>query len=206
MHFSDPPTVATPARSRPVFAAAMTAPLVAAALLLAACSPQYDWRTIQSSEGGYAAMYPGKPTAAARDVTLAGKRLPMTMQATRVDDTLFAVGVVTLPSADPALREQALVSMQAGLASNLGGGPEQTARVRQVTVQSAATPPVPLAGVELHVAGVSGQDGKARRLTARLIGSGNRLYQAVVVEAGPAASDDGQAEQVEQFLTGFHPY
>ncbi|NUT15693.1 MAG: hypothetical protein HOQ33_14475, partial [Cupriavidus sp.] len=90
------------------------------ALALCACSPRYDWRTIQSGEGGYAALYPGKPTSAARDVTIAGRKLPMTMEAARVDDTLFAVGVVTLPADDEALRREALASMQAGLLANLG--------------------------------------------------------------------------------------
>ena len=70
---------------------------------LAGCSPRYDWRTILSDEGQYAALYPGKPTSAARDVAIAGRKLPMTMEASRIDDTLFAVGVVTLPADDAAL-------------------------------------------------------------------------------------------------------
>ncbi|MGT2430995.1 hypothetical protein ACU4HD_24220 [Cupriavidus basilensis] len=83
--------------------------------MLIACSPRYDWRTIQSNEGAYAALYPGKPSGAAREVAIAGRKLPMTMDAARIDETLFAVGVVTLPADDAALRQAALESMQAGL-------------------------------------------------------------------------------------------
>jgi hypothetical protein len=61
-------------------------------------------------------------------------------------------------------------------------------------------------GVELQVSGVSPQDQSPRRLTARLVAVGTRAYQAVVLESGDAARDQRQAEQVEQFLTGFHPY
>lgn len=179
---------------------------LAAVAALTACSPRYDWRTIQSAEGGYAALYPGKPTGAARDVAIAGRKLPMTMEAARVDDTLFAVGVVTLPADDAALRREALQAMQAGLIANLGAHPTEPARTRSVRVMSAASPPAALDGVELQVSGVSPQDKSPRRLTARLVASGVRVYQAVVLEAGDAARDQRQAEQVEQFLAGFHPY
>ena len=174
------------------------------ALALCACSPRYDWRTIQSGEGGYAALYPGKPTSAARDVTIAGRKLPMTMEAARIDDTLFAVGVVTLPADDEALRREALAAMQAGLLANLGtlsGEP----RTRPVTIMTADHPGRPLAGLELQASGVSPQDQSPRRLSARLVAVGTRAFQAVVLESGEAARDARQAEQVEQFLGGFHP-
>ncbi|MGO4576382.1 hypothetical protein AB4Z48_10070 [Cupriavidus sp. 2TAF22] len=179
---------------------------IAAICALAACSPRYDWRTIQSNDGAYAALYPGKPSGAAREVSIAGRKLPMTMEAARVDETLFAVGVVTLPADDAAMRQAALASMQAGLLGNLGPHPADAVKTRQVTVMSAATPAVALEGVEVQVAAVSPQDKSARRLTARLVASGVHVYQAVVLEAGDAARDQRQAEQVDQFLTSFHPF
>ncbi|WP_404992428.1 hypothetical protein [Cupriavidus pauculus] len=173
---------------------------------LSACSPKYDWRTTISNDGKYAALYPGKPTSAARDVSIAGRRMPMTMEAARIGETLFAVGVVTLPTNDAELRREALASMQAGLVANLGAHPDTPPHARQVTVMSAAQPPVALDAVEVSVAGVSPQDRAPRRLTARLVATGSHVYQAVVLEAGDAARDARQAEQVEQFLGGFHPF
>nr|WP_259463768.1 hypothetical protein [Cupriavidus plantarum] len=176
------------------------------AFALSACSPRYDWRTTVSQEGAYAALYPAKPTRAARDVSIAGRKLPMTMEAARIDDTLFAVGVVTLPEDDAALRQQALESMQAGLAANLGTHTSEPPSARAVKVTTAAAPAIALDAVEVQVAGISPQDQSPRRLTARLVASGRHVYQAVVLEAGDAARDQRQSEQVEQFLTGFHPY
>lgn len=198
------------ARTAHVTRIALTAARLALAALLpaflAACSPRYDWRTTLSSEGAYAALYPGKPTSAAREVAIAGRKLPMTMEAARIDDTLFAVGVVTLPEDDAALRKEALASMQSGLMANLGTHPDAPVRTRTVTIMSAGQPAVALDAVEVQVAGISPQDQSPRRLTARLVASGRHVYQAVVLEAGYAARDLRQAEQVEQFLTGFHPY
>lgn len=194
----------SPLRRLPWLRAGIAA--IALCAVLPACSPRYDWRTIQSGEGRYAALYPAKPSQAARDVAIAGRRLPMTMEAARIDDTLFAVGVVTLPDEDPALRKEALDAMQKGLLANLGGALAEPAQTREVTVMSAAQPPVPMPATEIQAAAVSPQDKTRRRLTARLVASGRKVYQAVVLESGDAALDRRQAEQVEQFLSGFHPY
>lgn len=200
-----PPMFLSRLFSRRLRAARLVCACIAVAGVLA-CSPRYDWRTIQSGDGAYAALYPGKPTSAARDVAIGGRRLPMTMEAARVGETLFAVGVVTLPSDDPVQRRDALEAMQAGLLANLGGTATEPMQTRAVTIMSAAQPAVPLPGVELRVAAVSAQDNSPRRMTARLVGTGTRVYQVVVLEAGDAARDHRQAEQIEQFLTGFHPF
>ena len=63
-----------------------------------------------------------------------------------------------------------------------------------------------LDGLELEVVAVSPQDQSPRRLTARPVGSGRHVYRAVVLEAGEAARDRRQSEQVGQFLDGFHPF
>lgn len=123
-----------------------------ACALLLACSPRYDWRTVQSDEGGYSVDYPGKPTAEARPVIIAGQRLPMTMQAASIDGTLFAVGVVELPADDPIWRQNAVAALRAGLAGNLRGH----VATRDIAVKSAAQPPVSLPAVELVAQGTVG--------------------------------------------------
>ncbi len=173
-----------------------------ACALLLACSPRYDWRTVQSAEGGYSVDYPGKPTAEARPVIIAGQRLPMTMQAASIDGTLFAVGVVEMPADDPIWRQNAVAALRAGLAGNLRGH----VATRDIAVKSAAQPPVSLPAVELVAQGTGGDDPAPRRLTARIVAAGRHAYQAVVLESGEAARDTRQQEQVDQFLASFHPY
>lgn len=170
--------------------------------LLMACSPKYDWRTVQSNEGAYAVDYPAKPTAEARPITINGQRLPMTMQAASIDGTLFAVGVVELPADDAVWRQHAVDALRGGLSANLKGN----VTVRDVVVKTAAQPPLSLPGVELIAQGAGGDDPTPRRLTARVVATGKHAYQAVVLESGDAARDARQQEQVEQFLASFHPY
>lgn len=170
--------------------------------LLMACSPKYDWRTVQSNEGAYLVDYPAKPTAEARPISIKGQRLPMTMQAANIDGTLFAVGVVELPADDPAWRQQAVDALRTGLSANLKGSVAE----RDIAVKTAAQPPLSLPAVELVVQGAGGHDPAPRRLTARVVATGKRAYEAVVLESGDAARDGRQQEQVDQFLESFHPY
>lgn len=102
--------------------------------------------------GGYSVDYPGKPTAEARPVIIAGQRLPMTMQAASIDGTLFAVGVVELPADDPIWRQNAVAALRARLAGNLRGH----VAARDIAVKSAAQPPVSLPAVELVAQGTVG--------------------------------------------------
>lgn len=173
-----------------------------ACVLLMACSPKYDWRTVHSDEGAYAVDYPAKPTAEARPITINGQRLPMTMQAASIDGTLFAIGVVELPADDPIWRQHAVDALRTGLSANLRGN----VAVRDIAVKTAAQPPLSLPAVELIAQGAGGDDPAPRRLTARVVATGKHAYQAVVLESGDAARDTRQQEQVEQFLASFHPY
>jgi len=174
---------------------------VASALLMA-CSPKYDWRTVHSNDGAYAVDYPAKPTAEARPIAINGQRMPMTMQAASTDGTLFAIGVVELPADDPVWRRRAVEALRNGLSANLKGRVTE----RDIAVQTAAQPPLSLPAVELIAQGAGGDDPAPRRLTARVVATGKRAYQAVVLESGDAARDARQHEQVDQFLSSFHPY
>ncbi len=61
-------------------------------------------RTIQNNDDGYEVMLPAKPHAAERQLRIASHPVTMRMQTAKVDDIVFAVGTVVLPSADPALQ------------------------------------------------------------------------------------------------------
>lgn len=51
-----------------------------AAVLLGACSPEYNWREVRAADQGYVVMLPGKPASMTRTIQLDGLEVPMTMQ------------------------------------------------------------------------------------------------------------------------------
>ena len=86
-------------------------------LLLAACTPSLNWRSVQL--GGLSTLLPCKPDNATRPVPLAGHTVPMEMSGCEVGPALFAISRVQAPSAEEAtalmraLRQASLAQVQA---------------------------------------------------------------------------------------------
>ena len=138
---------------------------LAAALALAACSPELDWREFRSPEGGFSVLLPGKPARESRELVVAGARTTMHMVSAHAPEMAFGVGYADLPpGTDPA---RALEEGRAALVKNIGGRVTAERRLEGVP------------GVEFEAEGAA--EGNPMRLAARVVVSGNRYYQAVLV-------------------------
>jgi hypothetical protein len=156
---------------------------VVVSALLAACSPEHDWREIRAEDGGFVVTLPAKPATLTRRIDLDGLRVDMTMVGAQVRDIAYTVGAVTLPDADDAVRERALATMRAAMVRNIGGT-ERASRPVTVTLIDAAGQPVgTVTGVEVEATGRM-RDREAT-LVARFAGTGAGAWQAVVLGTGP---------------------
>jgi len=163
--------------------------LIAAAaclLLLAACSPRFDWREIRQPAAGYVIALPEKPQTVVREISFdhpAGPvRAEMTMISTGVGASLFAIGSVQLPS--PA------IETPAALAATLAWFSDGLLRNVQAASATLAetTPPAGLGTRTLRAARAFSVDGKAgngraARLAVRLYVVDDRLFQLVALGA-----------------------
>jgi hypothetical protein len=98
-----------------------------AALLLAGCAPEYDWRDIRAPGGEYWVRLPAKPAIMTRRIHLEALEVDMTMQGAKVKDNAFTVALVPLPS-QPAETagmspERALAAMREQMLRNIGAPP-----------------------------------------------------------------------------------
>ena len=173
---------------------ASTTTLLFTAAALLACTPAYDWRTIQNNDDAYEVTFPAKPRSDARDIDVAGKPMHMKMQTAEAGDAVFAVGTVDLPDADPATQRAALDFLQQGLARNLNAAPA----AHPVDIEVAAGGH--LAGAEITVSGTSanGQNSETRQIRARFIAKGTHAYQVAIVSTKMPPPD-----QIDQFFSSF---
>ena len=160
----------------------------ACALLLAGCSPKYDWREVHGTNISFRAVLPGKPALHTRPVDLGGIRVPMTMAAADVDDVTFAIGVAELPDAIKAVA--ALPAMKAAMVRNIGGS------IRRETASAAGTSPMT---IDIEAIGNNGL--RQQLLIARFIAQDTRVYQLIVVGREKNIS----REAVDTFFTSFKP-
>jgi hypothetical protein len=101
-----------------------TALAVLSGVLLAGCSPAYDWRDSRAPGGEYWVQFPAKPAAMTRQIHLESLEVDMTMQGARVKENAFTVATVPLPAQDGATAEPSperiLAAMREQMLRNIG--------------------------------------------------------------------------------------
>lgn len=103
---------------------ALRTALLVSALLLAACSPKFDWREMPAADGAVRVTFPARPQTDTRDVDVAGHTMPLTFSVAEVDTSVFAVGYAKLPEAvlaDPAELAKVADGFEEVLRANLRG-------------------------------------------------------------------------------------
>ena len=162
-------------------------PLIAAAVVLAACSPALDWREVRPDGSGAALMLPCRPASHARDVVLAGAPARLTLYACNTSGMTWALAYADLD--DPGRVRLALRELRAAAATNLGAGPDRPLDWRM----AGATPHAESGRFELQGRLPAG---KAVREQVAVYARGTTVYQATVV------GETLDPEAVEVFFSG----
>lgn len=144
------------------------APVLAFALLLAACYPELDWREVSSTSGGYTVLMPARPEMAQREVVVGGVALRMSMTSVRMEGMAFGAAYADIPR-ENARNAELLAAARDALVRNIDG---RIASSREITMDGAA-------GQEFQADGKVG--GHPMRLAARVLIGGSRFYQVVYV-------------------------
>ena len=67
-------------------------------LLLVACSPKLNWRTVQSPEQRYTALFPGKPDKLERLIPISDQEFRQTLEAVKIDDDIYSINSIEVPA------------------------------------------------------------------------------------------------------------
>ncbi|MFT4103097.1 MAG: hypothetical protein QM674_19100 [Burkholderiaceae bacterium] len=180
-------------------------------LVLAACTPTFNWREVQAGDDGYRVMLPAKPSHLQRRINLDGLEVEMSMRAAEVEGMSFAVGAIRLPmgtlgvapargaagghSSDElaaSLRGRALAAMRAQMVRNLRATERAAEPIEWLLVDGAGQLRGRVDGWQVEASGPgpggkeagASADGKAIEMIARFAGHGDRVWQAVVI--GPS--------------------
>jgi len=180
---------------------------------LSACSPTLDWRTVRSDDLLYEALYPGKPSRAEKTIIFDGQKLTMTIEASKVDNSLYAVGVINIPKeiSQKFDTNNFLKYLEAGMLSNLKNSPAPIEKT--VTIKTAGQASIDLSAKEFLIQG-DGPDAKRRLLRLRIVqrqfpDGQIQIYQQSILQAmsGDIALEKMiQTDGHEMFFSGFRPY
>ncbi len=91
------------------------ATLVAALVLLIACSPKFDWRTVHAPQERYVALFPGKPDKLERKIPYQEIELGQTLEAVKIDDDIYSISTIQLPANQSGSLNKLLSQLQNNL-------------------------------------------------------------------------------------------
>ena len=89
--------------------------VLATFLLLLGCSPQLDWRTVQSPQERYTALFPGKPEKLERKIPYQGQEFSQTLEAVKIDDDIYSISTIQLQSQQTSLAPSLMEQLQSNL-------------------------------------------------------------------------------------------
>ena len=89
--------------------------LLAPLFLLIACSPKLDWRTVQSPQERYTALFPGKPDKLDRRIPYSDQEFLQVLEAVKIDDDIYSISTIQLPANQNTSLSKLTSQLQANL-------------------------------------------------------------------------------------------
>ncbi len=183
--------------------------VLALIFLLSACSPRLDWRTVQSPQERYSALFPGKPEKIERRLPYQNQEIPQTLEAVKIEDDIYSVSAIRLSKDQASLAPNLLEQVQGSLFSLANVNQENAVGVdalyRTANKQRAATKDYFL---EFKSSGRVEQSMRVRWITRSTPDNGAWIYQISVLHTAPArvnAKTFFSEEAYANFFDEFHP-
>lgn len=88
-------------------------------LFIVGCTPKFNWRVVVNNEFQFTATYPDRPVKVTRTVNLNESDYSLTLQAAKVDELMFAVGVIALNQENTVSQQQVKQALYLNMLSNL---------------------------------------------------------------------------------------
>ncbi|MBX3636356.1 MAG: hypothetical protein KF683_13385 [Rubrivivax sp.] len=161
---------------------------LAAACMLAACSPALDWRDVRPEGSGLVLQMPCRPGAVERTLALAGAAQRVVLHSCMADGLTWGLAVADV--GDPARVAPALQAWRDAAAANIAAAPATPADTMPLRVPG-ATPSAAAGRWQLQG---RRPDGVAVQMQLALFTRGTSVLQATVL--GPQVP----AEAAEQFF------
>jgi len=185
------------------------ATILAALFLLAACSPRLDWRTVQSPQERYTALFPGKPDKLERRIPYADQELLQVLEAVKIDDDIYSVSTIQLLANQSGSLSKLISQLQNNLLerAKASGGDVYAEDAFYKTIDRQRLPTKDYF-VTLKSNGKSEQLMRVRWINRVAPNGDNWIYQVSVLHTN-AGADDAKTflskEEYENFFSDFSP-
>ena len=197
-------------RMEPVlFRAWKAVALLAAMILLIACSPKLDWRTVQSPQERYTALFPGKPDKLERRIPYQEQELNQTLEAVKIDNDIYSISSIQVPANQAEATEKIITQLKSSLlerAKASGGRVVEEVATYQASNRQKLTTTDYFIVLKLNAK--EQQQMRVRWITRQASNGDAWIYQISVLHAN-ANTDDAKTllskEEYANFFNEFYP-
>jgi hypothetical protein len=183
--------------------------LLAAMILLIACSPKLDWRTVQSPQERYTALFPGKPDKLERRIPYQEQELNQTLEAVKIDNDIYSISSIQVPANQAEATEKIITQLKSSLlerAKASGGRVVEEVATYQASNRQKLTTTDYFIVLKLNVK--EQQQMRVRWITRQASNGDAWIYQISVLHAN-ANTDDAKTllskEEYANFFNEFYP-
>ncbi len=181
--------------------------LISIIILLVACSPKLDWRTIQSPQERYTALFPGKPDKLERRIPYENQEFAQTLEAVKIDDDIYSISSIHVPMIQAALTVKLMTELQNNIlarAKASGGKVDEVDAIYQASNQQRL--PIKDYFITFRINEKSQQFMRVRWIT-RLASNGDAwIYQVSVLHPNINAEDAKTRLSQEEYANFFNEF
>jgi len=178
-----------------------------AVTLLVACSPKLDWRTVNSPQEGYTALFPGKPDKLERRIPYQDQELQQTLEAVKIDDDIYSISTIKVPVSQAAATEKIITQLKTNLldrAKGTGGSVnEEDATYQTSGRQRLVTKDY---FVSIKASDKVQQLMRVRWITRQMTNGDSLIYQVSVLHSGSSTGDAKALLSKEEYANFFNEF
>ena len=183
--------------------------LLAAIILLVACSPKLDWRIVQSPQERYTALFPGKPDKLERRIPYEEQELQQTLEAVKIDEDIYSISSIQVPAIQTAATEKIIAQLKNNLverAKSSGGTVLEESAIYQASNRQKL--PTTDYFITFIANGKEQQQMRVRWITRQVMNGNSYIYQVSVLHS-KVSTEDAKAllsqEAYANFFNEFYP-
>jgi len=183
--------------------------LLAAIILLVACSPKLDWRIVQSPQERYTALFPGKPDKLERRIPYEEEELQQTLEAVKIDDDIYSISSIQVPVIQAAATEKIIAQLKNNLVERAksSGGTVLEESAIYLTSNRQKLPTTDYF-ITFKANGKEQQQMRVRWITRQVMNGNSYIYQVSVLHS-KVSTEDAKAllsqEAYANFFNEFYP-
>jgi hypothetical protein len=183
--------------------------LLAVMIFLIACRPKLDWRTVQSPQERYTALFPGKPDKLERRIPYQEQEFNQTLEAVKIDDDIYSISSIKVPTNQTAATEKIITQLKSNLLERAKASGGMVAE-EVATYQTSNRQRLPTTDyfIIFRLGAKEQQQMRVRWITRQASNGDAWIYQISVLHAN-ANTDDAKIllskEEYANFFSEFYP-